>query len=108
MLSISFGFRSFKFPEKGTPSITYKGELLPLMVVKPRIRTLPADPGAPELASNCNPGADPSKAEVTLLTALFSKSLADIEDTDPVIDCLLAVPYATTNTSSMMLSLTAI
>ena len=101
MLSISLEFSSAMFPSKGTPSTTYRGSEAPeTNVPKPRIRMLGAEPVSPYVLFTCTPGAAPSSAPVTLVVMRFSIFLLSTTEIEPVNDSFLAVPYATTTTSS--------
>ena len=90
ILSISSGL--IVLMDETTPSTTTIGLLL-FKVPIPRIRMLPTSrPGWPLLCVTVTPAIVPCKAEVTFVTGLFSRSLAEILETDPVRLIFFVVP----------------
>ena len=83
-----------------TPSITYKGSALELMVAVPRTRIDEAVPGAPEVLTAVTPAARPwsdwSREEIIEPFIAFSPRLTE----EPEMSLFFIVPYPTTTTSS--------
>ena len=88
-----------------TPSITYSGSALALMVACPRTRMLDDVPGAPDVLMAVTPAARPCKVwskDVTIEPrSFFSSIVTDAPDTS----LFFITPYPTTTTSfSVLLS----
>ena len=117
MFSISLGFKediilkdlvSPLTPETATspdttgiPSMTYRGSFPAFMEPVPRKRIESAAPGCPLLLFTVTPGAEPCKTSSNELIGIsFNIFFAEIVEAAPVNEAFLAVPYATTITSS--------
>ena len=80
-----------------------RGSLPALSEPKPRMRIVPVDEGSPDELTICTPGTAPAKASVTDVTWLRASSSAPTTLAEPVKADFLAVPKATTITSSRAL-----
>ena len=87
----------------GTPSTTYKGSLLPLIVPKPLILIVAALPGCPDPFTTVTPATSPANACDMLETDFACKFSALTTVAVPVKACFVLVPYPTTTTSSKTL-----
>ncbi len=61
-----------------TPSTTYKGSLLPVILLAPLSNTLEEEPTAPELEVTCTPEIFPDKALAMLVSLACTKASPSI------------------------------
>ena len=102
-LSISAGLREFISPSKGTPSRIINGALPELIELIPLMRMAGDDPpGCPDWRVICTPDTFPRNASTGLVTCTLDISSSFSTPAEPVNADFLAVPYATTITSSML------
>ena len=85
---------------KGTPSTTHKGSASPLIVFVPRILTLAASPGRPEIAITLTPATCPCNNISTVGVALFAKTSCPKLAVEPVELRVVVCPYPVITTSS--------
>src|SRR5690606_37874899 len=89
--AISLGDKNLML-STGTPSTTYKGSLLPLKEVVPRIRIDISPPGVPLGCMTDTPAALPCNAWPTLTLGRCSRSSVETEETAVVTSPHLTEP----------------
>ena len=87
-------------PRIGKPSITYKGSLLALIEVPPRILIFTAESGPPSEETICTPDILPARAPSNESVCILLISSDFIDEIAPVRSFRLVVPYPMTTTSS--------
>ena len=98
--SISSGFNTFPIEvSSGKPSTTYRGALLWVTELLPRITMLRSLPGWPSLLVACTPATRPARASSKFDTGAFCMSSTSTLATAPVRSLRVVVPYPTTTTS---------
>ena len=102
--AISSWLMELRSPSYWIPSTTKSGSELPFSVPTPRITISGLEPGWPFVEVNCTPVVLPSIAAIGEVTFRVKSSFAPITLAEPVNASLVVVPYATTITSSNVLS----
>ena len=82
------------------PSNTIRGSVLPFMEPIPLTVIEASEPGCPFAPVSLIPGVEPFKVLSGLVDGLNSSLSLPIFPADPVKEAFVAVPYATTITSS--------
>src|SRR5438270_7660551 len=82
-----------------TPSIIYRGSVLPLIDPCPRMVTTAGDPGWPLCDRDSSPGIFPWSALSNDPSGCILISSPEILEMEPVTCFLFCVPYPVTNTS---------
>ena len=100
MLSMSLGLRLLRSPEYGIPSTIHRGSFPALRELNPLIRIDGLEPGWPEEVVICTPATLPVRADAILDCCVLAMSSDLTTAAEPVKASFLAVPKATTMTSS--------